>query len=283
MEIQAFKDYEVAKIYKSKLIYSIIKYDQQSSDFKELIHDKYCNALNFNNSSFDYSIMDDVTKYLDKEMNKYKKIALENQDVVDLIADQLVNNFTNEASKITSDIEKCRFLFEYVAKTINYDHDTKKYNRFVPFGEDYPFEFYNGIPISNSYKGLLVTKNGLSDSISNLMVLLGRKIGLDIDVTVCQNYNGNYCLNKVIIDDYLSYMDVTSVINGNNTINDAFLVDRATLLKNNNYSEIEEEGVLIPINYSKPYNFNKLINDEEEILPKVKYLESDLFNKKKTL
>lgn len=283
MEIQAFEDYEVAKIYKSKLIYSILKYDQQSSDVKEFIHDKYCNALNFNNSSFDYSIMDEVTKYLDEEMDKYKKVALENQDVVDLIADQLIDNFTNEASKIPSEIGKCKFLFEYVAKTIKYDHDTKKYNRFIPFGEDYPFEFYNGIPISNSYKGLLVTKNGLSDSIANLMVLLGRKIGLDIDVSVCQNYNGNYCLNSVIIENYLSYMDVTSVINGNNTIADACLVDRATLLKNNNYSEIEEEGVLIPIDYSRPHNFSKLINNEEEILPKVKYLESDLFKKKKTL
>lgn len=283
MEVQAFKDYEIAKIYKNKLIYSIIKYNEQSDEYKDYFHSKYCNSLNFSNSSFDTSIKEDVIEYLNTEMEKYNKIASENQEVIDTLADILVKNFINEANKLPNDFEKCRFLFEYVSKIMEYDYNTKKYNRFIPFGEDYPFEFYNGVPISNSYKGLLVTRTGLSDSISNLMIYLGRKIGLNMDSIVCQNYNGSYMLNTVKFDGNISYMDVTSVINKKCSIEEACLVDRATLLKKNNYTDILEEGILIPIDYSNSYDLKELIDKEKQIIPTARYIENNIFTKEKTL
>ena len=283
MEVQAFKDYEIAKIYKNKLIYSIIKYNEQSDEYKDYFHSKYCNSLNFSNSSFDTSIKEDVIEYLNTEMEKYNKIASENQEVIDTLADILVKNFINEANKLPNDFEKCRFLFEYVSKIMQYDYNTKKYNRFIPFGEDYPFEFYNGVPISNSYKGLLVTRTGLSDSISNLMIYLGRKIGLNMGSIVCQNYNGSYMLNTVKIDGNISYMDVTSVINKKCSIEEACLVDRATLLKKNSYTDILEEGILIPIDYSNSYDLKELIDKEKQIIPTTRYIENKIFTKEKTL
>lgn len=282
MELQAFRDYEVDKIYKNKLIYSIIKYDEQNNDFKEFYHEKYCNALSFSNSSFYNSAMVEVKEYLDKAMIKYNEVIKENQEVIDLVSDQLVRNLANEAYKLPNDLEKCRFLFEYVSRIMNYDYDTKKYNRFIPFGEDYPFEFYNGVPISSSYKGLLVTKTGLSDSISNLMIFLGYKLGLNISSITCQNHNGSYVINTIKIDDNISYLDITSVIKKKCRIEDACLVDRATLLKNNNYTGIIEEGILIPLDYSKPYNLNKLIKAEEKIIPTARFIENDIFTKEKT-
>ncbi len=282
MELQAFRDCEIAKIYKNKLMYSIIKYEKQNNDFKDFCHDKYCNALTFNNSSFDNSIIEEVKEYLDKEMNEYNRVVAENQEVIDLIADELVRNFTNEAVNLSNDLEKCRFLFEYVAKIMHYDFEARKYNRLIPFGNDYDFEFYNGVPISNSYKGLLVTKCGLSDDICNLMVFLGRELNLDIDTVVCQNHYGNYYINSVNIDGNISYMDVTSVIRKKNKIDEACLVDRSTLIQNRNYTNIAEEGVLIPLDYSKPYDFCRLIKADNKNMPTAKYLETDIFEKKKT-
>ncbi len=282
MELQAFKDYEIAKIYKNKLIYSIIKYDHQNDDFKEFAHDKYCQALTFNNTSFDNSIIDDVKEYLDKEMEEYNQVISRNQEIIDSIADELVKKLANEVVKLPNDLEKCRYLFEYISKIMHYDYDSMKYNRFIPFGEDYDFEFYNGVPISSSYKGLLVTKAGLSDSISNLMVFLGKKWGLNIDTVVCQNRYGNYYINSVKIDDNISYMDVTSVIKGKNKIEDTCLVDKSTLFKNNYYEGIENEGILVPMDYSKPYDFHKIFKIDETMTPSIRYLESDIFTKKKT-
>ena len=281
MKLQAFSKAEVAKIYRSKLIYSLVKYEQQGDDFKEFNHDKYCTALNLMEKNFDNNIIDEVIDYLDNKKSEYIKIANDNQEVIDLIADQLVKNLANQAYMLPNDLEKCRFLFEYVSKMIKYDYDSKRYNRFIPFGEDYDFEFYNGIPLSNSYKGLLVTKAGLSDNIANLMVFLGYKLGLDIGIISCQNYNGSYMINTVNINGNISYMDVTSAVREKNPIEYTCLVDRATLLKNNNYSGIKEEGVLIPMDYSNPYNFNKLFKDELKIMPKTVCIKNS--KKEKTL
>ena len=164
-------------------------------------------------------------------------------------------------------------------KTFIYDINTKKYNRDIPFGEDYDFEFYKGVPISKTFEGLLVTKTGLSDSISNLMIFLGNELGLNISSVACEYNDSDYIINSVKIDDNISYMDVSSVINGSSDIEHACLVDRATLISNNNYNGIVEEGITEPLDYSTSYDFTEIINMEKRILPEIEYVESNIFAK----
>lgn len=282
MRIQAFREDEVAKIYKSKLIYSIIKYNGQNDNYKEAFNSKYLNALSLNNSSFDNDIFDDTIDYLNNEKNKYNDLLNANQPIIDMIADEIVDILIQEAANLTDDKEKCRFLVEYIVATFKYDDLNKKYHRDIPFGEDYNFEFYNGIPISKSYKGLLVTKTGLSDSIANLLVYLGNELDLKINTVSCTCNDNSYMINSINIDGDISYIDISNILNGNCEITDAFLVDLANLNKYASFTGIIEEGINQIGYYNIPYNFTNLITMEKRILPKIEYIENNTFTLKKT-
>ena len=282
MTINAFREDEVAKVYKGKLIYSLIKYNRQSEDYKEFFSDKYLNSLNLNNSSFDNDLYDEVVEYLNKEKERYNTLLNTNQIVIDIIADEIANNLIKEASTITDDKEKCRFLVEYITTTFKYDDYNKKYHRDIPFGEDYNFEFYNGIPVSKSYKGLLVTKIGLSDSIANLLVYLGRQLGLQINTISCTCDDDSYMINSVNIDGNISYIDATSILKGTCSVTDACLVDASNLNKYASFTGINEEGITQVGYYTIPYNFTNLITMEKRILPQIQYMENNTYELKKT-
>lgn len=280
--IQAFREDEVAKIYKSKLIYSIIKYNRQEEIYKDFFSDKFATALKLSNSSFDNEIYDETVEYLEKEKTKYNEILDNNQVVIDITADQIVNILVQEASYLNDEKEKCRFLVEYIANTFKYDYNDQKYNRSIPFGEDYNFEFYNGIPISKSYKGLLVTKTGLSDSISNLLVYLGNELGLKIGTISCTCNDNSYMINSVNIDGNVSYIDATSILTGRCEVSDACLVDYSNLNKYASFKGINEEGITQVGHYAVPYDFTNIINMEKKILPNTENVANDIYTFKKT-
>lgn len=282
MVIQAFQEDEVAKIYKNKLIYSIIKYNKQKDSYKDFFSDKFATALKLSNSSFDSEILDETVECLEKEKTRYNEILNNNQIVIDIAADEIVNILVKEASNLNDEKEKCRFLVEYIANTFEYDRNDKKYNRSIPFGEDYNFEFYHGIPISKSYKGLLVTKTGLSDSISNLLVYLGNQLGLKIGTISCTCNDESYMINSVNIDGNISYIDATSILADRCEVSDACLVDCSNLNKYASFKGINEEGITQVVQYAVPYDFTNIINIEKRILPATKYIDNDIYTFKKT-
>lgn len=281
MTLQAFRIDEIAKIYKGKLIYSIIKYNNQCEGFKALVENKYLTALDLSNCSFDNDILVDIVDYLDTEKQKYEEISDKNQEIIDIIADRLTENIVKEGKDLPNDLEKCRFIFEYILKTFNYDFTSKKYHRNIPFGEDYNFEFYNGVPISKSYKGLLVTKTGLSDNIANLMVYLGNQLGISIGTLSCECYGDTYILNTINIDGNVSYMDITSVLVGRCCIDDACLVDRSKLLRYATFNYIEEEGITREMDFNYPYDFSNIIEQEKSLLPQIETSEEKIIVKEK--
>ena len=279
MTIQVFREDEVARVYKYKLIYSMIKYEHQNDDVRDFFKDKYYTAANLCNTSFDCNEYDEIVSTLDKEKEKYDEIAANNQETIDRVAEAISENLVKEVEKLPNDLEKCKFLFEYLLKTFKYNISAKKYHRNVPFGEDYNFEFYHGIPISKTYKGLLVTKTGLSEDIANLFIYLGNKIGLNIGQVNCECNDDSYTVNTVNIDGNISYMDVSSVLLGRCSIDQACLVDRSNLLNYARFNYVYDEGVTQNIDFSSHYYFDDILNFERSIMPDVEFIENNIYIK----
>ena len=294
MVLKAFDEAEIAKIYKKKLFYSIIKYNNEIDRLeienpgraisqKEIMKEKIQNALRLNNSNIDYHDFDNIVSFLDDEMKKYESVIEENKDTMKLTYDAIIKNIIAYASILDNDVDKCRFLFEYICNNVKPNNNAIEYNDKIPYGSDYPFEFSKkGVPIANiGYEGIIVGKVADNADISNFMEEIGKKIGLDIEYYACEHDDKPYSINAVKIDGNVSYMDPYAVITKRKATSEALLVDRPTLLNDDNYQHIREVGVSIDVDYKKDLELNYEKNAEAKILPEIEYISDGIFEKQK--
>ena len=297
MVLKAFDKAEIDKIYKKKLFYSIIKYndefdrlsienEERANLLADVMGDKINYAYQLNNSTIDYRDFDNIVEYLDKETEKFNSVVKENETDMDICSDAIIENLIGFASLQKNDIDKCRFLFEYVCRNVRPNEKALKYNDRIPYGNDYPFEFTrDGIPLANKgYEGILIGKVGEVADIANFLVFMGKKLGLDIQYCSCIRGKSKtdekaipYAINTVTIDGDMSYMDAYSVITGNKDIEEAFLVDRPTLMENSDINEIERVGMIQNVNYTVDLHLDELKEAESRILPQVEYIDNDIF------
>ena len=133
---------------------------------------------------------------------------------------------------------------------LNFDsYEDKIYTKNLPLN-NYHFEFYNGIPMSKSFEGLLVTRSKKSLDVSSLMTYLGRVLDLDIENYACEYDNNPRIINCVNlgnkVNKKLSYIDMNMILNGKNP-KDYCLVSKKELNvgSNGKYSNISDKGKLI--------------------------------------
>ena len=244
----AVAEEEIKQIKESKLVYSIGKFQKLSSDQKEMLNSRYMKALNLHTGFINDALVDEAEKFLDYEKDKIEYIREQNQPIINMYVEQLIKNLRRNLSEYSDDILRCAKIFEYVSKIMEYDEDISVYDSTIPFGTRYPISaFYKGVPLSSNYSGLLVTRCGSSNDIANLMVYLGNEFGLNIKTLNCTHGDNSYSINTLEYKGKISYMDVTSVIRKRKSIEQACLVNRDTLIKDDKYYGIKQVGTTLNV------------------------------------
>lgn len=337
LSLTAFKEEEIRKIYINKVIYSLLKYNQQSDNIKAFYKEKYEYARNLHRGNFEGGVLEEVRAILDEEKEKYKAIRQGNQEVVDFIAPIIVHNFTNGCNPQYTEEQRIKYLLEYVTKTFKYNFDAKKYNHNIPFGMDYDLEFSNSVPVSD-FKSLLITKEILGSELASIIKILGDYIGLDIRIVIAENEDTNelHYLNAVLLHGKtndvetldklqynISYIDATSYLSQENNkeiiqeirnemiqeeIEDIdskltdevlddkikerlFLLSKYMFNKGNKYSKFnfinsdisdeKKEGQSLAYDSIEIDDITRIVENDERLCA-VKYVESDIFEKKET-
>ena len=264
MELISLPQEEIDEIKRNKIIYSIIKYNQiENEDLIEMYKNKYMYAIYLNDGNINENEqLDKVVDFLEKEKLKIAEIKEKNQPIIDSYIEDIAYNLNSVIEDCKDDIEKCTRLFEYVVKTISFNKDAVDYNERIPFGLQYPImDFYNNIPLSKTYEGMLVTKSGTSSDIANLMVYLGYLFDLDIRTipsrrwAIETNDEEIFSINVVNLNGRITYMNPTSVILGDSEIQEACLVNKTTLdnqkIRIDIFDNIRPEGENIKAIYSQ--------------------------------
>ena len=206
-------------------------------------------------------------------MQKVAQIQNQNQPIIDVLSRQVLQILKNEMKDDLSEIEKCEFLFDYITSTMKYSEDWLKYNCNVPTTSGYEFDFYNGVPLSKNYEGLLVTRQGTCEDISNLMIYLGRQLGIEIEKESCYHHDNLHAINYIVVGDKRSYFDVTSKIRGIKSKEECFLVSKEKLNENDKY-DFKANYPDVTLNKQLPrYDINEVIAKVNQILPNVNYIE----------
>ena len=332
MVLKAFDEAEIDMMYKKKLQYVILKYEEELERAKQLdiveleeaqkkaekegrklsekeipkhketfeliLNEKYMRALKYFNGSIDYRDFDDIVEKLESSSRKYEYIKRENEVVIDEYAKVILEGMEKKLSNMDNDIDKCRFLYEYVCTNIKPNSNAYKYNFDIPYADSYAFEFSRkGVPLGDSIYSTLVLKTGTINEIAGLLEFLGKKFNVPILSIPC-TYNDNvYMLNAYDLDAKnvnkthdektketidpkynLSYIDANAVINGDKNMEDAFLVDIGSLNVNGFYDVASRYGfgANMDVNYSKKFDFSDL-----NITPEIEYVPNRIFGRQK--
>lgn len=272
------KEY-VKKIYQNTILYSIYKYDELEENIKPVYNKKYQNALELKDKLgvIESPSKEEVTSFLDEQKEKVEKIQNQNQELINQIAQATVQTLVNAMPTDLSDIEKYQYIFDFVTGIMKFDADWYEYCANVPPIDGYDFMFDNGVPMSKTYGGLLVTRIGNSDDITNLMVYLGKEIGVKIEKAYCKHNSKRRAINYITDDKYklVSYMDPIAVIRHEKDKKDVFLVSDSKL----DYP-VKDNGISIDEDVPAPrYNMEEIINKVNQLLPEVNYIEYNQIQK----
>ena len=300
LSLIAFKEEEIRKIYINKVIYSILKYNMQDENVKEFFKDKYEYVKNLHRGDFANGDIEEVKRILEEELVKYKKTAEINQKVIDFITPTVIGNFKSGCKKEYSEVQRFKYLLEYVTNTFRYNYDSKKYNYAIPFGTEYSFEFSNNVPVGD-FKELLITKEVLGDELASLIKYLGEQIGLYVETVLC-DFNGERrlinaaILHKQIDDETydkfnyeISYIDALSVLQGAKVKEDAFLLSRLALNKNDEYSNFTfvNQNIDESKNDGTSIIYDDIVIDDikevvriDNLLVNIEYVANDVFKQK---
>lgn len=331
MVLKAFKEEERSMMYKKKLQYVILRYqkelenaEQLDSDelkqaekegkklseeemnkhqkiFERILKRKYMKALDLNNGGVDHRDFDDIVEKLETASRKYEHIREENEEIIKEYANVILEGMKKKISNMDNDIDKCRFLYEYVCTNIKPNSNAYKYNFDIPYADSYQFEFSReGVPLGDSIYSTLVLKTGTVNEITGLLEFLGRTFNVPIVSIPCNYIDKIYILNAYDLDAKntnksddedednekqpidpkynLSYIDANAVINGDKNMEDAFLVS-LDALDFTEYYDVEGRyglGVNMDVNYSKKFDFSDL-----NITPEIEYVPNRIFGRQK--
>ena len=304
LRLVAFKEEEIRKIYINKVIYSILKYQKQSDIIKEYFKPKYEYVKNLHRGNFEGGVLEEVEEFLKQEKEKYNEVRNNNKEVVEFITPIVINNFKNGCHEDYDELQKIKYLLEYVSNTFKYNFDSKKYNYSIPFGIDYNLEFSNNVPVSD-FRSLLITREVLSDQLASIIKILGDNIGLDIKIVIADNEENNdiHFLNAIILHkkinddtydrfDYdVSYIDAASYLKGEKNNEEAFLTSLIALNNDHKYKnftfndkEIDEEhknGIGIEYEDIEIGDMSRVFENDRRLID-IEYIDNDVFEKKET-
>lgn len=285
------KEY-VKNIYQNTVLYSIYKYEQLDDNFKPVYNKKYQNALELKDKLgiTETPTKEEVTNFLNEQKEKVENIQKQNQEMINIIARASVEKLISEMPVDLTNVEKYQYLFDFVTKTMKFDSDWYEYCANVPPIDGYDFMFDNGVPVSETYGGLLVTRVGNSDDITNLMIFLGKELGIKIEKTYCKYNSKRRAINYVNEHGFISYMDPIAVIRGEKDKDKVFLVAENELdypVKDKDVNKVknideDEKEVSISLHQMTPeprYNMDEIIAKINELLPKVNYIKPEQIQK----
>lgn len=273
------EDIELIKKY--KLIYSIIKYEQQSEKFKEENREKYMKALNLNNEDITEDIFPDVINALDNLKETVDNIREKNQRMIDYLVEGIIMNLAEAFDKNDSDLIACARIAQYVTKNIEYSEDLTNYETVIPFAQDYQFKCYNEIPQGKELEDILVTKDATNFQIAALMTFLGKVFDVKIKTVPAIKNNEIYFINSFESNDQISYLDPTSVIITKDVSNN--LLVTKTQLKENGVilSDENVEGIKMDLDIKHASNVDKAISRERNrLIEKAKYYKESIEKEK---
>ncbi len=264
----------VKKIYQNTVLYSIHRYQSLPEMFQEFYQIKYQNAQEMKE---ELEIVEDIEieeakEFLIKNKKLIEDMKNQNQPVIDEIADQILAVLKQNLPKEATEIETCQYIFDYVINTMEYATDWLKYCNSIPPIDGYDVMLYKGVPLSTSYKGLLVTRQGVCEDIVNLIIDIGKELGVSIYRENCEHNQNLHAINYIIVNGQKSYLDATSVILKTKTKEEAFLVSQEELNKNQDYTfRTDQESFTLP-HPNITYDINQIIKNTDLIMPKIEYI-----------
>lgn len=241
--IQLYSESAIKQIYSNTLQLSICNYHSLPENIQVLYKEKYENALSLKEelgvSSFEN--VPDIIEFLSSVQEDTERITLENQPTIDLYATHIEQLLNNHIPDHLNSLEKLEFLFDFITSWVSYSEDAFQYCFNIPPIHGFLFDFYQGIPISTSYAGLLVTRQGLCGDIANLYEYLARNLGINLETVSCMHGKNYHTLNKITLEDgSFSYIDATAVIRGIKLKNEAFLVSKEVLNHQGDHYQLDD-------------------------------------------
>lgn len=269
--LEGFDKEYVKKIYQNTVLYSIFKYNELDESLKPMYNKKYRNALELKDELgiIEKPTKEEVKAFLDNQKEIVEKVQDQNQESINDIAKASVQVLKNEMPEDLNTFEKYQYIFDFVTGIMKFDQDWCDYCGNVPPIDGYDFMFDNGVPVSKTYGGLLVTRIGNSDDITNLMIFLGREIGVEIDKTYCKYNSKRRAINYITSNEFVSYMDPVAVIKQEKEKKEVFLVSEQML----DYKFKNTDVSVIQIAPEPRYNMEEIITKINKLLPQVNYNE----------
>ncbi len=261
--IQLYNKSAIQQIYSNVLQLSIFNYQTLPEFIKEELKGKYENALLLKDQLTEppFDNIQDITEFLTAVCEDIQRVRLQNQPVIDLYTSQVEQLLDNYIPNNLNCLEKLEFLFDFITNWISFSEDTFQYCCNIPPANGLFFNFYHGVPLSNSYAGLLVTRQGLSGDIANLYVYLARNLGINLE-TISYIQDGNlYTINKIALENGgVSYIDATAVIRGLKTKREAFLVSKDAFNQTDNYQLESIPSFALKKMDSPPYQMSSILS-----------------------
>lgn len=270
--LEGFDNEYVKKIYQNTVLYSIYKYNELDYVVQQMFSKRFTQAKKAMNDLGISSISPskyEIQVFLEEQKQKMEEIRKQNQPIIDQIADASVKILLDKMPSDLDNIGKLQYIFDFVTKTMTLSNDWFNYCANVPPIDGYDFEFYKGVPTSNSYAGLIVTRTGNSDDITNLIIYLANRIGINVEKRYAKFNDKRIAVNCISVSDTtVSYLDPCAVISGRKKKEDSFLVSVNKL----DYRFKDDEPSVTFEREKTTYDMDEIINQINKLLPEINYL-----------
>lgn len=266
-KLKGIKDKHINEIHKNIVLLSEKRYHLFSDKERKLYEWKYQNALEAKKElNMKEYVNYDVDSYLKKQKELIEDIRKTNQPIIDEMTIKIVEILKNEMPNNLTNLEKIEYIFDYVINIMSYNEEWNKYFYKLPPLLEYDFKFYKGIPLGNTYEGILVTKNAMCKEISYLLAFLGKQLSVNIYVEEYLYNNNEHAINYILNEKEKLYINATSVIRKRTTKEESFLLPREELDKKCNTSKQRS------LERKLKYNIESIIEKTNEIKFKIVYV-----------
>lgn len=282
MALLSYSDEEIREFYRDIVALSIYNYAMLPSFLKDAYQQKLQNALSFQEvlgKSF-YPTREEVFEHLQGISQEIKKVQEENQPEIDFYAEKIKDKLKEKCDTLESLPVKLEFLTDFLTHWMSYSEEAYRYCMTVPPTNGFYFDFYRGVPLSSSYFGLLVTRNGMCEDLANLFVFLAKICHLPVDSVSCTHGENLHRINRVLWEDKTaSFIDLSELVRKKKTKKEAFLVSKEVLNQKGEY-QLDNESDTVTIETSSDVDYDLASFLEELPTPEI-VLKEEQQNRKK--
>lgn len=266
LKLIGVKDKYIEEIHKNIVLLSEKRYHHFSEEEQKLIQWKYQNVLE---AKKEFNIKENnnynVESSLEKQKELIEDIKRKNEPIIHELTTKIVEILKQEMPNNLTDFEKVEFIFDYVTNIMSYNEEWNKYFYKLVLLPEYDFKFYKGVPLGNNDEGILVTKSAMCKQISNLLVFLGKQLGVNIYMEEYLHNNNKHAINYIVSKKEKFYINATSVIRKRTTKEESFLLPREKLDKKCNTSRQSLDKKL-------KYDIESIIEKTNKIKFKIIYI-----------